>query len=95
MWRTRSAPTRWPCWPPATACFYVAAPVSTLDLDTPTGAEIPIEERDPAELTAAAAAPMRSTRRSMYTAELVTAMFTEVGALEPPYLESIASAVRG
>src|SRR5204862_3162754 len=32
--------------------FYVAAPVSTIDRDTPTGQAIPIEERDPAEVTA-------------------------------------------
>ena len=30
--------------------FYVAAPLSTIDPDTPTGAAIPIEERDPAEV---------------------------------------------
>ena len=32
--------------------LYVVAPTSTVDLATPTGAEIPIEERDPAEITA-------------------------------------------
>ena len=31
--------------------FYVAAPLSTIDLATPTGEEIPIEERDPSEVT--------------------------------------------
>ncbi|MFQ3611195.1 MAG: S-methyl-5-thioribose-1-phosphate isomerase, partial [Fimbriimonadales bacterium] len=31
--------------------FYVAAPVSTIDLHTPNGAEIPVEQRDPTELT--------------------------------------------
>ena len=44
---TRSAPTRWRCWPPRHGVpFYVAAPLSTLDPATPTGAAIPIEERD-------------------------------------------------
>ena len=49
--------------------FYVAAPVSTLDPATATGAEIPIEERDAREVVetgepVAPRAPMRRTRPS-------------------------------
>ena len=71
--------------------FYVAAPVSTLDPATPDGAAIPIEERDPAEVTGLVgrrtAAPR--VRRAQHgfdvtPAELVTAIFTEAGVLEPP-----------
>jgi methylthioribose-1-phosphate isomerase len=69
--------------------FYVAAPVSTIDPATPSGAEIPIEEREPAEVTADGHA--FNPAFDVTPAELVTAIFTEAGALEPPYGESIAS----
>jgi len=70
--------------------FYVAAPVSTLDPATPTGAEIPIEERDPAEVTGNGQA--FNPAFDVTPAELVAAIFTEAGVLEPPYEESIARA---
>jgi methylthioribose-1-phosphate isomerase len=73
--------------------FYVAAPVSTIDPDTPSGREIPIEERDPAEVTTNADA--FNPAFDVTPAELVTAIFTEAGVLEPPYGESIARAVSG
>ena len=69
--------------------FYVAAPVSTIDPGTPTGAGIPIEERDPAEVTADDAA--FNPAFDVTPAELITAIFTEAGVLEPPYGEAIAS----
>jgi methylthioribose-1-phosphate isomerase len=69
--------------------FYVAAPVSTIDPGTPSGAGIPIEERDPAEVTAGGAA--FNPAFDVTPAELITAIFTEAGALEPPYGEAIAS----
>jgi methylthioribose-1-phosphate isomerase len=67
--------------------FYVAAPVSTIDPHTPDGAGIPIEERDATEVTAAAAA--FNPAFDVTPAELVTAIFTEAGVLEPPYERSI------
>jgi methylthioribose-1-phosphate isomerase len=73
--------------------FYVAAPVSTIDPHTPSGAEIPIEERDPGEVTANGAA--FNPAFDVTPAELVTAVFTEAGVLEPPYEESIARVVAG
>jgi methylthioribose-1-phosphate isomerase len=68
--------------------FYVAAPVSTIDPRTPTGDRIPIEERDPAEVTTADDA--FNPAFDVTPAALVTAIFTEAGVLEPPYEESIA-----
>jgi methylthioribose-1-phosphate isomerase len=72
--------------------FYVAAPLSTIDLATPDGAAIPIEERDPAELVEGGEA--FNPAFDVTPAELVTAIFTEAGVLEPPYAESIARTVR-
>ena len=69
--------------------FYVAAPVSTIDPDTPDGSAIPIEERDPAEVSADG--PAFNPAFDVTPAELVTAIFTEAGVLEPPYASSIRS----
>ena len=68
--------------------FYVAAPLSTIDPGTPDGARIPIEERDPTEVTESAEA--FNPAFDVTPAALVTALFTEAGVLEPPYEESIA-----
>ena len=68
--------------------FYVVAPSSTVDLATPTGAGIPIEERDPAEVTARFAA--RNPAFDVTPAALVTAIVTELGVHSPPYEESLA-----
>jgi methylthioribose-1-phosphate isomerase len=65
--------------------FYVAAPISTIDPATATGAAIPIEERDPAEVAPGAYNPAFDVT----PAELVRAIFTEAGVLEPPYEEAI------
>ena len=72
--------------------FYVAAPVSTVDLATPTGADIPIEERDPAEVTtplgfdvAEPGTPVANPAFDVTPAELVSAIVTERGVLRPPY----------
>jgi methylthioribose-1-phosphate isomerase len=71
--------------------FYVAAPLSTIDPATPDGASIPIEERDPAELVADGDA--FNPAFDVTPAELVTAIVTEAGVLEPPYSDSIARAL--
>jgi methylthioribose-1-phosphate isomerase len=68
--------------------FYVAAPLSTVDPSTGSGAGIPIEERDPGEL--AGGIPALNLAFDVTPAELVTAIVTEAGLLEPPYAESIA-----
>jgi methylthioribose-1-phosphate isomerase len=61
--------------------FYVVAPTSTIDLQTATGAEIPIEERPGSELTARFAA--RNPAFDVTPADLITAIVTEHGVREP------------
>jgi methylthioribose-1-phosphate isomerase len=80
--------------------FYVAAPLSTIDPATADGAAIPIEERLAAEVTTLAGvavtpagADALNLAFDVTPAELVTAIVTEVGVLEPPYGESIARAL--
>jgi methylthioribose-1-phosphate isomerase len=68
--------------------FYVVAPTSTVDLATPSGDAIPIEERDPAELTARF--PARNPAFDVTPAELITAIVTERGVHYEPYAESLA-----
>jgi methylthioribose-1-phosphate isomerase len=69
--------------------FYVAAPVSTIDPGTATGADIPIEERDAAEL--ADGIPALNLAFDVTPADLVTAIVTEAGVLQAPYEEAIRS----
>ena len=71
--------------------FYVVAPTSTVDLETPTGAEIPIEERDPAEVTARFSA--RNPAFDVTPAELISAIVTERGVHRAPYAERLAAVV--
>src|SRR5690606_482858 len=80
--------------------FYVAAPASTVDAATPTGRDIPIEERDPDEvrrgfgrLTAPAGVPVYAPAFDVTPAELVTAIITDRGVLRPPYNDSIRRAL--
>jgi methylthioribose-1-phosphate isomerase len=61
--------------------FYVVAPTSTIDLGTPTGADIPIEERSGTELTTRFAA--RNPAFDVTPAPLITAIVTEHGVREP------------
>ena len=63
--------------------LYIVAPSSTVDLATPDGAAIPIEERDPAEVTARFAA--RNPAFDVTPAELITAIVTEHGVHRAPY----------
>jgi methylthioribose-1-phosphate isomerase len=69
--------------------FYVVAPTSTVDLATPTGAEIPIEERDPTEISRRFLA--RNPAFDVTPAHLITAIVTEEGVRRPPYLETLAA----
>jgi methylthioribose-1-phosphate isomerase len=69
--------------------LYVVAPTSTVDLTTPTGAAIPIEERDPAEVTARFAA--RNPAFDVTPAELIAAIVTEHGVHRAPYIKSLAA----
>jgi methylthioribose-1-phosphate isomerase len=71
--------------------LYVVAPTSTVDLETPTGAGIPIEERDPAEITSRF--PALNPAFDVTPAELVSAIVTEQGVHRAPYERSLAGAV--
>ena len=68
--------------------FYVVAPTSTLDRTTPEGAAIPIEERDPAELTSRF--PARNPAFDVTPAALIAAIVTEDGVKRAPYEVSLA-----
>jgi methylthioribose-1-phosphate isomerase len=69
--------------------LYVVAPTSTIDLATATGAEIPIEERDGAEVTTRFAA--RNPAFDVTPAELIAAIVTEHGVHRPPFVETLAA----
>ena len=71
--------------------FFVVAPGSTIDLETPNGDEIAIEERDPAEVSSRF--PARNPAFDVTPAELISAIVTEAGAHRPPYAESLARPV--
>jgi len=76
--------------------FYVAAPVSTLDLTLASGAEIPIEQRPAEEVThvfGVAIAPehieVENPAFDVTPARYVTAIVTENGVAREPYEESL------
>ncbi|HEX5415444.1 MAG TPA: S-methyl-5-thioribose-1-phosphate isomerase [Chloroflexota bacterium] len=80
--------------------FYVAAPGSTVDLQTPSGAAIPIEERPADEVrrfaqvpTAPEGTPVRNFAFDVTPARLVRAIITEVGAVFPPYADNLPAAM--
>jgi methylthioribose-1-phosphate isomerase len=76
--------------------FYVAAPLSTIDLNCPTGDEIPIEERDIREIThvkeiqlAPEGVDVSNYAFDVTPNDLVTAIITEKGVARAPYAESL------
>ena len=78
--------------------FYVAAPLSTIDLGTPDGSGIPIEERNGREVTHVGAvrltpegARVRNPAFDVTPARYVTAIVTEHGIARAPYEESLAA----
>lgn len=80
--------------------FYVAAPTSTIDLETPTGDDIAIEERPPAEVTTIGAtqvtpagANVANPAFDVTPAAYITAIITEMGIAYPLYSESLAAMV--
>jgi methylthioribose-1-phosphate isomerase len=70
--------------------FYVVAPTSTVDPATPDGTAIPIEERDPSEVTSRF--PARNPAFDVTPAELITAIVTEEGVHRAPFADSLAGA---
>lgn len=76
--------------------FYVACPLSSIDLNVPTGADIPIEERSAEEVKgyrdtkwAAQGVHIRNPAFDVTPAELVTALITEKGVVDAPDREKI------
>ncbi|HUA87262.1 MAG TPA: S-methyl-5-thioribose-1-phosphate isomerase [Bryobacteraceae bacterium] len=76
--------------------FYVAAPVSTLDLKTASGAGIPIEQRAPDEVTHVFGVPVapenievENPAFDVTPARYVTAIVTELGIARAPYEKSL------
>jgi methylthioribose-1-phosphate isomerase len=81
--------------------FYVAAPWSTIDLATPDGAAIPIEERGAREVThvgstrlAPDGAKVRNPAFDVTPAGYITAIITEHGVIRPPFAEALAAGAR-
>ncbi len=79
---------------------YCIAPTSTVDLDTPTGDDIPIEERDAAEVTrvgrtmvAPEAVPVYNPAFDITPARYISAIVTEEGVCHAPYGLSLGAAV--
>jgi methylthioribose-1-phosphate isomerase len=82
--------------------FYVAAPVSTLDLTLPDGSHIPIEERRAAEVThlqgirvAPEGTEVRNPAFDVTPNRYVTAIITERGVARAPYTESLRELAAG
>jgi methylthioribose-1-phosphate isomerase len=71
--------------------FYVVAPSSSVDLAVGSGGEIPIEERDPAEVNSRF--PAWNPAFDVTPAELIAAIVTEHGVHRAPYAQSLAVAV--
>jgi methylthioribose-1-phosphate isomerase len=76
--------------------FYVAAPISTVDLETPDGSKIPIEQRNKKEVTHIAGKQMvpngveiENPAFDVTPAKYVTAIITEHGIARAPYKESL------
>jgi methylthioribose-1-phosphate isomerase len=80
--------------------FYVAAPLSTIDLATPDGTRIPIEERPPREVTHVGPAKLAPDGAAVWNPafdvtphQLITGIITERGICRAPYGESLKRAL--
>jgi methylthioribose-1-phosphate isomerase len=80
--------------------FYVCAPISSVDLETPDGQAIPIEERSPSEVLAFGGVRIAPPGATVWNpafdvtpAELISAVVTEEGALVAPFGPALAAAV--
>ncbi len=79
--------------------FYVAAPLSTIDLKTPDGAQIPIEERNAKEVTHVGGSQLAPDGARIWNPafdvtphHLIAGIITERGIFRAPYTESLARA---
>jgi methylthioribose-1-phosphate isomerase len=78
--------------------FYVACPLSTIDMTIASGADIPIEERNPEEVKgfrethwAAQGVAIRNPSFDITPAELVTALITEKGVIQAPNKQRLSA----
>ncbi len=78
--------------------FYVAAPLTTIDMSCPDGDRIPIEERDPSEVTSMFGVPVApegvgvmNPAFDVTPAEYIAGIITDKGLARPPYSESLAA----
>ncbi len=78
--------------------FYIAGPTSTIDMNTPSGKEIPIEERKAEEITCGMGRRTAPEGVKTYNPafdvtpnELITAIITEKGVIKQPYSEGLKS----
>ncbi len=78
--------------------FYVAAPWSTIDLATPDGSAIPIEERDAREVThvgsvqlAPEGARVRNPSFDVTPSKYITAIITERGIFKAPFTDTLSA----
>jgi methylthioribose-1-phosphate isomerase len=82
--------------------FFVAAPTSSIDLSLASGEQIPIEERNPDEISRGLGRQTAPDDVDIYNpafdvtpAELVTAIITEKGVVRPPYMKNLVKMIRG
>jgi methylthioribose-1-phosphate isomerase len=80
--------------------FYVAAPISTVDLNTPTGEEIPIEQRGAKEVTHIGnhqltpdGVDVHNFAFDVTPHEFIAAIITDRGVARAPYTESLSNLV--
>ncbi|HWH80175.1 MAG TPA: S-methyl-5-thioribose-1-phosphate isomerase, partial [Candidatus Binatus sp.] len=80
--------------------FYVAGPTSSIDMDCPSGSGIPIEQRDPEEVTHMFGKPLAPKGMKAFNPafdvtphDLIAAIITEMGVINPPYQQNIRSHV--
>jgi methylthioribose-1-phosphate isomerase len=80
--------------------FYVAGPTSSIDLGCPSGLEIPIEQRDPKEVSHIFGRPLPpkgikivNPAFDVTSQDLITAIITEKGVITPPFQQNIRAHV--
>jgi methylthioribose-1-phosphate isomerase len=81
--------------------FYVAGPTSSIDLNCQTGKDIPIEHRDPKEVSHMFGRPLAPEGMTILnpafdvtSQELISAIITEKGIIYPPYRQNIETHAR-
>jgi len=80
--------------------FYVAGPTSSIDINCRSGSDIPIEQRDPTEVSHIFGKPLAPKGMKVFNPafdvtahELISAIITEKGVINPPYQRNIRAYV--